>query len=72
MLNLDTELHSPHSFRIAEEEARLLHFKREHIRYSIKCLGDWSSDTYLIYFTLSNKDKVSAMMKRPAGLQNIL
>ena len=39
MLNLGTELYSPHSFRIAEEEARLLHFKREHIHYSSNVSG---------------------------------
>ena len=39
MMNLDTELYSPRSFRIAEEEERLLHFKREHIRYSSNVWG---------------------------------
>ena len=68
MLNLYTKVYSPHSFRrggvtfVFQAGAHLL---------SIKCLGDWSSDAYLIYLTLSNEDKITAMMKLSAGLQNI-
>ena len=68
MLNLDTKLYSPHSFR---RGGATFAFQAGAHPLVIKCLGDWSSDAYLIYLTLSNKDKVSAMIKLSAGLQNI-
>ena len=68
MLNLDTKVYSPHSFR--RGGATFAFQVRTHPLF-IKCLRDWSSDAYLIYLTLSNKDKVTAMMKLSAGLQNI-
>ena len=68
MLNPDTKLYSPHSFR---RGGMTFIFQAGAHPLFIKCLGDWSLDAYLIYLTLSNKDKVSAIMKLSAGLQNI-
>ena len=68
MLNLDNKLYSPHSFR---RGGLTFAFQAGAHPLVIKCLGDWSSDAYLIYLTLSNKDKVSTMIKLSAGLQNI-
>ena len=68
MLNLDTKVYSPHSFR---RGGATFAFQAGAHPLFIKCLGDWSSDAYLIYLTLSNEDKVTAMMKLSAGLQNI-
>ena len=68
MLNLDTKVYSPHSFR---RGGATFEFQVGAHPLFIKCLGDWSSDAYLIYLTLSNEDKVTAMMKLSAGLQNI-
>ena len=66
MLNLDTKVYSPHSFR---RGGATFAFQVGAHPLFIKCLGDWSSDAYLIYLTLSNEDKVTAMMKLSAGLQ---
>ena len=68
MLNLDTKVYSPPSFR---RGGATFAFQAGAHPLFIKCLGDWSSDAYLIYLTLSNEDKVTAMMKLSAGLQNI-
>ena len=68
MLNLDTKVYFSHSFR---RGGATFAFQVGAHPLFIKCLGDWSSDAYLIYLTLSNKDKVTAMMKLSAGLQNI-
>ena len=58
MLNLDTKVYSPHSFRRGGATFAF-HAGAHHL--FIKCLGDWSSDAYLIYLTLSNEDKVTVM-----------
>ena len=68
MLNLENKLYSPHSFR---RGGMTFAFQAGAYPLVIKCLVDWSSDAYLIYLTLSNKDKVSTMIKLSAGLQNI-
>ena len=67
ILNLDTKLYSPRSFR---RGGATFAFQAGAHPLFIKCLVDWSSDAYLIYLTLS-KDKVSTMMELSAGLQNI-
>ena len=46
MLNLDTKLYSPHSFR---RGGATFAFQAGAHPLVIKCLGDWSSDAYLIY-----------------------
>ena len=51
MLNLDTKVYSPHSFR---RGGATFAFQVGAHPLFIKCLGDWSSDAYLIYLTLSN------------------
>ena len=51
MLNLDTELYSPHSFR---RGGATFAFQAGAHPLFIKCLEEWSSDAYLIYLTLSN------------------
>ena len=68
MLNLDIELYSPYSFRRGGATSA---FQAGAYPLFIECLGNWSFDAYLFYLTLSNEDKVSAIMELPAGLQNI-
>ena len=59
MLNLDTKVYSPHSFR---RGGATFEFQVGAHPLFIKCLGDWSSDAYLIYLTLSNEDKVETFI----------